>query len=327
MLRAYGSQGDRLVELPVAESVLPAGAIWIDALDPTPEERALIEQGCGLALPSAEEMSEIEESSRLYLDDGKIHMTVLIPIAADTSDPSTAEATFILDKDRLITLRHADPRPFQTFAARCTKEAGSPMTSDLVTVALAETIVDRLADLMQRVDRELDAIGRRIFGESGRKRDRNGLAEREFSVVLKRLGRANRLDSMVRDSLLTIARITPYLRQQAASWAHPETMGRLETLGRDIRSLSDYDAQINQEVTFLLEATLGLISVRQNAIIKVFSVAAVLFLPPTIVASVYGMNFRYMPELDWLLGYPMAVVLMIASGLGCFWIFKWRGWL
>jgi magnesium transporter len=327
MLRVYGSSADRLVELNADESSLPAEAIWVDALDPTAEERAAIEKAYGIGLPSAEEMSEIEESSRLYLDDGKIHMTVILPVGADTSDPGTTEATFILERERLITLRHADTRPFQTFAARCTNEAGTPMTSDLVTAALAETIVDRLADLMQRVDRELDQIGRRIFGETGKKGDRGGLAEREFAVVLKRLGRANRLDSMVRDSLLSIARMTPYLRQQTMSWAHPETMGRLETLARDIKSLSDYDAQINQEVTFLLEATLGLIGVRQNAIIKVFSVAAVLFLPPTIVASVYGMNFQYMPELVWPWGYPMAVVLMILSGLGCYWIFRWRGWL
>jgi magnesium transporter len=327
MLRIYGPRGDRLVELSMAESALPAGAIWIDAHNPTPEERELIERSGGIVLPSIEEMGEIEESSRLFLDDGRLHMTVVIPVGAETSDPGTTEATFILGRDRLVTLRHADPRPFQTFAARCTKEAGSPMTSDLVAVALAETIVDRLADLMQRVDRELDAIGRRIFGDAGSKRDRGGLAEREFSVILKRLGRANRLDSMIRDSLLSIARMAPYLRQQTASWAQPETTGRLDTLARDIRSLSDYDGQINQEVTFLLEATLGLINVRQNANIKVFSVAAVLFLPPTIVASVYGMNFQYMPELAWPWGYPLALLLMVLSGLGCYGIFKWRGWL
>jgi len=328
MLRAYGPAGDRLALIDESGAATVAGgALWIDALEPTAEERAALEAACGIALPSREEMGEIEESSRLYLEGGNIHVTAVLPVNADTPDPATTVATFILNRDRLISLRHADPRPFQTFAARCTKEPESRMTSDLVMVGLAETVIDRLADLMQRVDRDLDAIGRRIFRDPGHDIERRLIAERELSVILKRIGRANRLASMIRDSLLSMARIAPYLRQQIAPWAQPEVLARLETLQRDVRSLSDYDTQINQEVTFLLEATLGFISIRQNSIIKVLSLAAILFLPPTIVASVYGMNFQVMPELDWAWGYPFALLLMVASSVGCYFLFRWRGWL
>ena len=327
MLRAYGSTGDRLATLSEGGTELPADAVWLDALEPTAEERVALEAACGIALPSVEEMSEIEESSRLFLDEGSIHMTIVLPIGGDTPDPGTTATTFILNRERLVTLRHADPRPFQTFTARCTKEPESRMSSDLVMVALAETVVDRLADLMQRVDRELDTVGRRIFRDAAHNAERGAIAERELSVVLKRIGRANRLASMIRDSLLSMARMVPYLRQQISGWAQTETLGRLETLQRDIKSLSDYDAQITQEVTFLLDATLGLISIRQNGIIKVLSLAAILFLPPTIVASVYGMNFVVMPELNWPWGYPLALLMMVASSVGCYWLFRWRGWL
>ncbi len=327
MLRSYGAAGDRLKLLSESGTGIPPDAVWIDALTPTDEERRAIEAAGRLVLPTVEDMIEIEESSRLYVENGALIMTVVLPIYADTPDPATTEAAFILTRDRLITLRPTDPRPFQTFAARCTTEPGTRMTSDLVTVGLAETVVDRLADLMQRVDRELDAIGRRLFKDHRNRGERSAFAERELAVILKQIGRANRLESMVRDGLLSMARMVPYLRQQIAAWAQPESMSRIETLQRDIRSLSDYDAQINQEVIFLLEATLGLISIRQNGIIKVLSLAAVIFLPPTIVGTVYGMNFRFMPELGWSWGYPMALLLMLCASVGTYWFFRWRGWL
>ena len=327
MLRSYGAAGDRLKLLSESSIEIPRDAIWIDALEPTEEERHTIEAACHVSLPTVEDMIEIEESSRLYLENGALNMTLVLPIRADTPDPATTEVAFVLTRERLITLRPTDPRPFQTFAARCTTEPGTRMSSDLVMMGLAETVVDRLADLMQKVDRELDTVGRRIFKDAEQRHDRAAIAERELSVILKRIGRTNRLESMVRDALLSMARMVPFLRQQTAAWAQPESVGRMETLQRDIRSLSDYDAQINQEVTFLLDATLGLISIRQNGIIKVLSLAAVIFLPPTIVASIYGMNFDFMPELYWSWGYPLALVLMVISSVGTFWFFRWRGWL
>lgn len=327
MLRSYGAAGDRLKLLSESSTEIPREAVWIDALEPTEQERQAIEAASGVSLPTVEDMIEIEESSRLYVEDGALNMTLVLPIRADTPDPATTEVAFVLTRERLITLRPTDPRPFQTFAARCTTEPGTRMSSDLVMMGLAETVVDRLADLMQKVDRELDTIGRRIFKDAEQRRERGAIAERELSVILKRIGRTNRLESMVRDALLSMARMVPYLRQQISGWAQSETMSRLETLQRDIRSLTDYDAQINQEVTFLLDATLGLISIRQNGIIKVLSLAAVVFLPPTIVASVYGMNFQNMPELDWTWGYPLALILMLIASVGTYWFFRWRGWL
>jgi magnesium transporter len=150
---------------------------------------------------------------------------------------------------------------------------------------------------------------------------------RDFQKILSRLGRAGDLASKVRESLVSLGRLLAFAIQGTQARGRKTGSARLKTIGRDVASLSDYAAFLNNKVGFLLDATLGMINIEQNAIIKIFSVAAVVFLPPTLIASIYGMNFAHMPELGWPLGYPLALALMVVSAILPYLYFKRRGWL
>jgi magnesium transporter len=149
----------------------------------------------------------------------------------------------------------------------------------------------------------------------------------DLRALLRRIGRAGDLASKIRDSLLGIGRIAPYVRSMAGAWLPAEVKPHLETIRQDIASLSDYDAHLVNKVQLLLDATLGLINIEQNNIIKVLTVVSVVGVPPTLVASMYGMNFKHMPELDWAWGYPYGLALIVISAVGPLLWFKLRGWL
>jgi magnesium transporter len=151
--------------------------------------------------------------------------------------------------------------------------------------------------------------------------------EDELQALIRRLGRKNMTVAILRESLLSLSRLIPYVRQGAEEWLTNGSPARLKQIERDLRSLSVYEGQLSSEIVYLHEATLGLINLDQNRIIKVFSIAAVLFLPPTLVGTIYGMNFEFMPELRWDYGYVVALVLMVISAVLPYHWFKWRGWL
>ena len=197
-------------------------------------------------------------------------------------------------------------------------------TGESVLVALLEAIVDRLADILERAGRDIDQISRAVFRHRADKPTRS----HDFQEMLEAIGRKGDLTSNIRDSLVTLERLVGFLCQAMLPRKNGRDMrDRVKTLARDIRSLEDHASFLSQKITFLLDATLGMINIEQNAIIKIFSVAAVVFLPPTLVASIYGMNFEFMPELGWHLGYPLALVVMIGSAILPYLYFKRRGWL
>jgi magnesium transporter len=244
-----------------------------------------------------------------------------------------------------VTVRYADPLPFRTFAAKCRRDPAAHDTSELVFLSLVENVVNHLADVLEATDAELDALSEAVFADgeapgaggaavpdAAQRRWAWRLARRrappaDLQAVVKRLGRANSLAGKLRESLLSVGRMLAFFRQGAGERLRDGARARLRTLDRDVASLADYDAQLSAEIGFLLEATFGLISLEQNTIIKVFSVAAVLFLPPTQVGTVYGMNFEHMPELGWAFGYPFALLLMVASAVAPYFWFRHRGWL
>jgi magnesium transporter len=198
-------------------------------------------------------------------------------------------------------------------------------SGETILIALLEAMVDRLADVLERASREVVEISHDIFHPAEKKASKR---DRGFQIVLRRIGRKEDLVSKMQDSLLTLQRLSGFLGQATMQrGSDKDVRGRVKTLARDVESLSDHAAFLSQKITFLLDATLGMINIEQNAIIKIVSVAAVVFLPPTLVASVYGMNFDVMPELKWLLGYPFALALMAVSAVLPFWYFKRRGWL
>ncbi len=300
------------------------GVVWVDLLAPDIAEEAAVERLMGIDVPTREEMEEIEISSRLYAEDGALFMTASIPAMAESPNIRSMPVTFILVNDRLITVRYHEPRAFQTFRNRVEKSAAGCDNGETVLIALLEAVVDRLADILEGLGRDIDAASRGVFGHSGTKPTKG----REFQAVLSGLGVMTDRNSSLRESLVTLERLAGFLAaDMTLRKAAKPLRERVRTLSRDIRSLADHGSFLEQKIGFLLDATLGMINIEQNAIIKIFSVAAVVFLPPTLIASIYGMNFRHMPELDWLLGYPMALILMVVSALIPFWFFKRKGWL
>lgn len=179
--------------------------------------------------------------------------------------------------------------------------------------------------MLERASRDVEAISKDIFNPTATKassRDRN------FQRLLKQIGHKESLTSNMRDSLTSLQRLAGFLANVVGQAKNGKDMkARVKTLSRDVVSIADHASFLSQKITFLLDATLGMINIEQNAIIKIVSVAAVVFLPPTLVASIYGMNFDAMPELKWMLGYPWALGLMVLSAVLPFWWFRRKGWL
>ena len=298
---------------------------WVDLLRPSKEEDAAVEEWIGISIPSLEEMEEIEISSRLYAENGAYIMTATLPAHADGDRPTMSPVTFVLSGSRLVTVRYHEPRAFQTYPMRAEKIDTGCTGGETILISLLETIVDRLADVLERSSVDVLAISHDIFHPAEKKASKR---DRDFQLVLRRIGRKEDLVSKIQDSLLTLQRLSGFLANATGEGKFlRDIRPRIKTLSRDVISLSDHASFQSQKITFLLDATLGMINIQQNAIIKIVSVAAVVFLPPTLVASVYGMNFEMMPELKWLFGYPFALALMVLSAVVPFWLFRRMGWL
>lgn len=322
MLKAYSHQNGTLLPVPIGgDQALPGDAIWIDALDPTAEEEKKIEDMLGLDVPNREEMKEIEISSRLYQESGALIMTATLIVGSETPHPVSDPVTFVLAGHRLVTLRYADTLPFRAYASEVQREAVPCSTGEAVLTDLLDAIVDRLADILERVQQEMDQLSLEVFSAG------NGVPDVNFKAVLRKIGHAQGLVSRARESLVSIGRVITFLSRPDEGTVDESSGRSLETLSKDVVSLSDHASYLASSINFQLDATLGLINIQQNAIIKIVSVAAVVFLPPTLIASIYGMNFDFMPELNWVMGYPFAVLLMVVSAILPYWYFKRHGWL
>jgi magnesium transporter len=297
---------------------LPADAVWIELVEPTREEELLVERELGLLLPTREDMQEIEASSRLYQEAGATFMTATVLANADTEAPTAQPITFVLTGDRLVTIRYFQPKSFAMFAAQARRQpilcAGGPQAF----LGLVEAVVDRTADVLERTSAEVEQISQTVFAQR---------RTETFEPLLTRLGRAQKVNAKIRDSLGSLARLASFASLAEQIEHSREHRERLKTVSRDVHSLLDQNNFLAANMGFLLDTTLGLITIQQNGIIKIFSVAAAAFLPPTLIASIYGMNFEHMPELDWRLGYPMALLLMLASAVLPLVWFRKKGWL
>lgn len=304
---------------------LPEDAVWLDLLDPSAEEIAFVQRAVGIEMPTREEMREIEASARVYEEGNALYLTATVLVDADDPPPATSELTFILKGDRLVTLRYADPQPFRTLDARLERQGATLTSAQAVFFWLVDAIVARTADVLERTAQDVNALSGEIFGAARLKREGG---RPDLVDAIARIGRGGDTASTTRESLHTLHRImlaASTLERLPADGK--EARRRAKTIERDIRSLADQAAFLTHKIGFLLDATLGLIDIEQTKIIKIFSVLAIVFLPPTLIASIYGMNFAYMPELGWRLGYPLSILLMVASALLPFWFFRRRGWL
>ncbi|HEY0920532.1 magnesium transporter CorA family protein [Devosia sp.] len=324
MLRAYSTRSDLLVEV-ASPPATATGIVWIDLLNPTADENASVEGLLGISIPSQDEMQEIELSARLYQEDGATFMTMTALANLDGESPVKTPVTFILKGATLATVRWSDPRPFlayQTRAAR-QKEALSS-NGEQVMLGLLEALTDRTADALEKLGNDIDALSREVFRNAGNK-------TRDLQAVIALIGQKAELLIMIQESLVSLGRVAAYhaaldpaARKGSAA---KESQSMLKIIQRDAQALGEHSRALTGRVTFLLDATLGMINLEQNQIIKIVSVAAVVFLPPTLVASIYGMNFGVMPELAWSWGYPMALGLMILSAVLPYLFFKRKGWL
>jgi magnesium transporter len=322
MLTIYEVEGQSLVRRGAPDNC--AAAVWIDLVNPSSEEERDIERLIGLQVPTREEMSEIEVSSRLYQEKGAHVMTATILYHVDLPDPQATAVTFMLTDKQLITVRYAEPRSFQLFLSRAQKGDIGCHTAMAVLLGLLEAIIDREADLAERLQSETEKLAQLIFDIRGGMRTRTA----RYDVLLKQIGRVGEITSRLRESLLSIGRLLTYLYQVAQQRNEADGLRqRIRTEDKDVQSLSDHATYLNARITFMLDATLGMVSIEQNQIIKLFSVVAVILLPPTLIASIYGMNFHHMPELDWFWGYPMALGLMVISALLPYLYFRSKGWM
>lgn len=323
MLTSYRLANGSLKGATIAEGApVPPDSLWLDLYSPTDAERSAVGKLLGLAMPTRADMVEIEVSSRLYKSDNGLYMTALVLANAETDQPIADVVTFILAKKTLVTIRYIDPQPFRTFHLRCERGTMPGTSAEAILLGLIDVIVDRVADILERIGGDVEQLSHKIFNVQAAQQ-----TSQDLQAVLRLLGRTNDLTGKMRESLLTIQRLLSFLTSAIEGSASKDVRAHIKTLTRDVQSLQDHSNYLSGKLSYLLDATLGLINIDQNNIIKIMSVAAIVFLPPTLIASIEGMNFKFMPELNSPLGYPLSIILMIASAIVPYLWFKRRGWL
>ena len=325
MLRLFGPKCSPAAVEAKNLKAIPKGALWIDLLNPTPEEEKLAEAALGQNIPTREELQEIEPSSRLYERKGALFMTASVLYGFSDGKPDTDPIGFILTEKLLVTVRYIDPKPFIIFAEHLYGEPELATDSMTILVRLLDTIVDRLADELEAVGREIETVSSRIFEHRAHRRaDRK--TEVRLEALLIRLGSVQRKLAEIRDSAVGTGRLLGFLAASKLANAS-EHDDHVDSLHGDIKGLLDHADFLSDNLTFLLDASLGLINLEQNYVMKLFSIFAVLLMPPTLIAGIYGMNFRHMPELDWVFGYPAALALILVSAIVPYLLVRRSGWL
>jgi len=325
MLRIYAGRNGRLVSIDtLAGQEASSTVLWLDLLNPTVDEIRLVETHLGISIPTRDEMAEIELSDRLYNEDDAAFMTMTALANIESEEPLKTPITFIVKGAALATVRHADPRTFSAYAAKAERPGMAPITSgESVMFGLVEGLIDRSADALERIGDEVDTISREVFRDKSKSPSKK---TSNLQALIEQIGRTGDLLTKVRESLVSIGRLIAFNNARTSLKTPRALQQQAKLIHRDALSLSEHSVFLSNKINFLLDATLGLINLEQNQIIKIFSVAAVALLPPTLVASIYGMNFD-MPELHWPLGYPFALGLMVLSAIVPYLYFKRRGWL
>jgi len=328
MLTTYAVEDGRLaVRNGVQDADALRRAVWIDLLNPTHEEEKQVQAALRLEMPTREEMQEIESSSRLYREGDALFLTASFLYGVEDGEMGSTAITFVLGNATLVTLRYATPRAFQVFSARCQRTPMALLSSpDAVMLHLFEQVVDRLADILERIGADMDRASQAAF-RTARAKEKATTKDADLKNALITLGQVGEVTTRASETLLGLSRILTFVSAEKATAVRKENQGLIKTLVRDVRSLVEHANFLNSKANFLLDAVLGIINVEQNAIIKTFTVASVALMPPTLIASIYGMNFAVMPELHVSYGYPMALLLMVVSAVLPIFYFKRKGWL
>ncbi len=317
MLRLFTIDRGRLKEQTPPEDQIKqavAKAAWIDAHDPSDTERAQLQAFLRTTLPESDDVEEIESSARYFTDTTGVHVRSLF-LSQSEGRHSTATVAFILQNDRLITLREgalADFRLLRMRARHGQIEAHSPQE---LLVIMFEQKVENLADALEDIHRKLEDVSYLVLEE----------IDSDLENAIDQLAKLEDSNGKIRLCLMDTQRSISFLQRHLRN--HPELQETAREIMRDVETLMSHTTFLFDKINFLMDSTQGFINITQNKIIKIFSIAAVVFLPPTLVASIYGMNFQNMPELNLQLGYPGALCLMLLSGIAPYWFFKRKGWL
>ena len=300
--------------------------IWLDLLNPTDEERSAVERATGLRVPAQADLAEIENSSRLGTEGKTLYLSTPMTYLGPDGVSRVAPLGFVLSPEHLLTVRFAALPVFDLYAARFPSATGQRCSMNAF-LGLLEAIVDRLADVLEHVGADLDGLSRRIFRPETGKAGNAKRIDAQLRATLRAIGRNGERISNIRDSLLGVQRILQFVREVASGWPVAEMPTRITTMRQDVGSLTDYDVQLTNKVQFLLDATLGLINIEQANGIKVLTVVSVVGVPPTLMASIYGMNFKNMPELQWEYGYAYGLCVIVLSAILPLIWFKSKGWI
>jgi magnesium transporter len=311
MLKVYRDTGTFLTS---NSTELPSAIIWIDLFNPTQHEKDFVQSRTGVRIPSVEALSEIESSSRLVVERGMIYLSTPVVAHADTADAFLSPLGLILTQQVLVTVRFEQFSVIDTLVERIHRDA-SLRSSTGVFTALLEALVDRGADVLERLGAELDKVSRTVFRGDPSKREHTVRSNAALRRVLNRVGATGDRLSLARDVLLGLSRIAPFVVSLGHEWIVPEFEARLAAVSKDVASLNDYEGHVSNKVQFLLDAILGFITIEQNDLFKVLTIVSLVGIPPTVVAGIYGMNFKFMPELSWQWGYPFGLVLILLSAL------------
>jgi magnesium transporter len=325
MLRAYGPGCDgRIID--ARDAKIPDHATWVDLEEPTAEEEALVERCIHMDVPTESEMAEIEPSSRLYERNGALYMTVSVLVGVVDGQPTTTPISFVLTGNRLVTVRYATPKPVRAFSEHARRDPDLVRDAPTVLVRMLDTLIDRLADELETVSSDMERLSAQIFHKD---MDDRRIPAARLTALLTRIGRMQTLLTRIRLSSVSTVRMLSFL--SGANRFHEggtsDMRHHIASMTADATSLSDHATFLSDNVTFLLDASLGLISIEQNAAMKLFSWAALVFLPPTLIAGIEGMNFKHMPELNSVYGYPVALALIAASGVLPILYLKRRRWI
>ena len=325
MLRTYGPGCDGSIVDANAQKIRDEAA-WIDLQEPTKDEEELVERCIKVDVPTKDEMAEIEPSSRLYERDGTLYMTVSALWGIEEGTPATTPIGFVLAGNRLVTIRYATPKPLRAFEQHAIRDPELVRDGPTALIRLIDAIIDRLADEIEAVGASMEHLSQEIFQSD---RDERRIPAARLTKLLTAIGRNQTLLTKIRYSAVSTLRMLSFLAGSnfAHDGKHLDLRHHLASLTSDTASLSEHSSFLSDNLTFLLDASLGLISIEQNAAMKLFSWAAVVFLPPTLIAGIFGMNFKYMSELNWRYGYPISLALMLVSAVGPYFYFKRRGWI
>ncbi|UVK78155.1 MAG: Ni(2(+))/Co(2(+))/Mg(2(+)) transporter [Sodalis sp. Fse] len=314
MLNAFQLNNNRLSRFDADEPGTLRGSVWIDLIEPGDDERVRVQDELGQSLATRLELEDIEASARFFEDEDGLHIHSFFFYADAEDHVGNATVAFTIRDGRLYTLRERELPAFRLYRMRTRSQTLIDGNAYELLLDLFETKIEQLADEIENIYSDLEALSLVIMDGS-----------REGDNALSTLAELEDVGWKVRLCLMDTQRALNFMVRKAR--LPSGQLDQAREILRDIESLLPHNESLFQKVNFLMQAAMGFINIEQNRIIKIFSVVSVVFLPPTLVASSYGMNFEFMPELKWSFGYPGAIILMILAGLAPYLYFKRKNWL